>query len=192
VVEILQDRPGAHDWQLLIPALASAMKEQCGPGVLVDPPFVPFGPSLQAQGVPASRLMTLQAGKPQARLWACEQAIRCCDVAAVLAWLPNARAADLRRLHLAAAQHDRLLFVFRGLNVQQEASPARLRLRIEEGGELKLRILKRRGPPVEAVISLATHPERLQQLLASRHRKEDVAPPSKDRSHVLDRTVSFA
>ena len=59
---------------------------------------------------------------PAARLWACEQALRCAEVAAVLAWLPRARVGELRRLQLAAAQHESLLFVFRPESAAQAAS----------------------------------------------------------------------
>jgi hypothetical protein len=72
-------------------------------------------------------------------LWACEQALRCADIAAVLAWLPQARVGDLRRLQLAAAQHEGLLFVFRPESVAQSASPARLRLQVmsAEAGQVE-------------------------------------------------------
>lgn len=193
LIEILQDVSGAHDWQLTLPALAGALGKAGGPVVLVEPPWLPFGPSLQAQGLPLSRLLRLHASRPASRLWAAEQSIRCADVAAVMAWLPNTRAADLRRLHLGAAQHRKLLFVFREAAVHAEASPARLRLLVDGGEALKLRILKRRGPPLERSLELKPHPERLSQLLDSRKG----APANtillpKERSHVLDRTLSLA
>jgi protein ImuA len=37
-----------------------------------------------------------------ARVWACEQALRCAGVSAVLAWLPQVRPEQLRRLQMAA------------------------------------------------------------------------------------------
>ena len=73
-VELLQARPGPHVWQLVLPALVQAVREQPGPVVLVSPPFEPFLPALQAQGLPASRLLQARADKPAARLWAAEQA----------------------------------------------------------------------------------------------------------------------
>ena len=46
-------------------------------------------PALAAQGLPAERLLWIRVQAQAARLWAAEQALRCADVAAVLAWLPQ-------------------------------------------------------------------------------------------------------
>jgi protein ImuA len=201
MVEVLQERAGPHLWQLLLPGLAQAVRKQAGPVVLVNAPFEPFGPSLVAQGLPGERLLCIKADKPAARLWAAEQALRCADVAALLAWLPQARSAELRRLHMAAQQQDRLLFVFRGLNARHDASPARLRLLLEGVDQLELHILKRRGPPLETALALPGHSARLVALLEARKRRGSgtlstallPAPvvPLPRRSHVLDRTAAL-
>jgi protein ImuA len=191
LVEILQSRAGRHVWQLLLPALAQATQGEGGPVVLVNAPHLPFGPALKAQGLAPERLLRVNASKPQSALWAGEQALRCADVAALMAWLPRCRGTDLRRLHLAAAQQGKLLFVFRGLDARDESSPARVRIEIEESEQLHVHVLKRRGPPLAASIELPSHPMRLQRLLDSRRR---AAPPTptRSRSHGLDRTVALA
>jgi protein ImuA len=198
MVEVLQERAGPHVWQLLLPGLVQAIRKQAGPVVLVNAPFEPFGPSLAAQGLPVERLLCVRADKPAARLWAAEQVLRCAGVAALLAWLPQARSAELRRLHMAAQQHDRLLFVFRGLNARHDASPARLRLLLEGVDSLELHILKRRGPPLETALALPGHSARLAALLEARRRRgsatvstEPVPVPLPRRSHVLDRTAAL-
>jgi protein ImuA len=123
--------------------------------------------------------------------------LRCADVAALLAWLPQARSAELRRLHMAAQQHDRLLFVFRGLNARHDASPARLRLLLGGVDSLELHILKRRGPPLETPLVLPGHSARLAALLEARKRRGAATlsmarvDPSHRRSHVLDRTAAL-
>ena len=191
LVEIVQASAGRHVWQLLLPALAHATAQDNGPIVLVNAPHLPFGPALKAQGLSPERLLRVTANVAQRALWASEQALRCADVIALMAWLPRCRGADLRRLHLAAAQHDKLLFVFRGLDARNESSPARVRLEIEEGEALRVHLLKRRGPPLVQSIELPSHPMRLQRLLESR--KRGAAPqPTKSRSHGLDRTVAVA
>jgi protein ImuA len=91
LVEVLQQEMQQHVWQLVGPALGEAMRRQGEPAVLVDPPYQPFGPSLRAQGIAPEQLLCVQAVKPSARLWAAEQALRCSEVCAVLAWLPQAR-----------------------------------------------------------------------------------------------------
>jgi protein ImuA len=197
LVELLQQRAGPHVWQLLLPGLAQAIRKHAGPVVLVNAPFEPFGPSLKAQGLPAERLLCIKADKPAARLWAAEQALRCADVAALVAWLPQAKSAELRRLQLAAQQHERLLFVFRGLNARHDASPARLRLLLEGVDRLELHILKRRGPPLETPLALPAHSARVAALLEARKARGSalstpaVVVPLPRRSHVLDRTAAF-
>ncbi|MDR6539505.1 hypothetical protein [Variovorax soli] len=198
MTELLQAAPEAHAWQLLLPALAQAVQGGAGPVALIGPPQEPFGPALAAQGLPVEALLWVRSEAPPAaeppqggrgllggqrghavpsvgahvaRLWACEQALRCAEVAAVLAWLPQARVGELRRLQLAAAQHDRLLFVFRPDTAAHSASPARLRLRLAacaaDAAKIDVHILKRRGPPLAAPLQLPARSERMTALLAA-------------------------
>ncbi len=184
LTELLQ-APGVHnEWRLLAPALACC---GVGPVVLVAPPHLPFAPALAAQGVAARRLLWFKlpssgsgSGPVVARgasaqrasatpLWATEQALRCAPVDAVLAWLPQARADQLRRLQLAAAEHHKLLFVMRSDQARQDASPAVLRLFLsaDADGGLCIDLLKRRGPPLENPLHLAARAPALGQLLAA-------------------------
>lgn len=199
LIEIVQSRAGRHAWQLLLPALAGATNataQETGPVVLVDPPHLPFGPALKAQGLAPSRLLQVRTREAKAALWASEQALRCADVIALMAWLPRCRGPELRRLHLAAAQHDKLLFVFRGMEAKGESSPARVRIELEDSEELRVQILKRRGPPLAEAIELPSQPLRLRRLLEARTTTRIAArtttTPQRDRSHVLDRTLTLA
>lgn len=192
LVELIQCRPDAPVWQLVLPALAHAAQHKPGPLVLVGAPHPPFGPALQAQGLSADRLLWIRSEKSAARLWAAEQALRCADVLGLMAWLPQVRAQDLRRLHLSARRQRKLLFVLRELPVLDQASPAPLRLVLDGKAEgLEVRIAKRKGPPLDEPLLLAASPLRLQALLDSRKRGPDV-PLSvvERRSHVLDRLVT--
>lgn len=199
LVEVLQERPEQHVWQLAAPALAGRLQAQAGPVVLVGAPFQPFVPGLQAQGIAGERLLWIRAAKPAERLWAAEQALRCCEVAAVLAWLPQARSGELRRLQMAAQQHSQLLFVFRTLRSAQDASPARVRLQVAGTGQMEVAILKRRGPPLERTLLLPAQPVRLAALLQARKRRPSSLPkpvPAPEtvasrRSHVLDRIAAI-
>ena len=161
LVEVLQPQAGQGEWRLLLPALGVGTPPAPSGGalVLVNPPHRPFVPALAAQGLDASRLLVLQgpmlARDAAARVWACEQALRGAGVSAVLAWLPQVRPEQLRRLQMAAQNFQQLLFVMRPLAAQQEASPAVLRL------------LKRRGPPLTTPLVLPARPERLQALLTA-------------------------
>ena len=196
MTELLQPQAGLHEWGLVAPALAAVQRVSNSITgrmlVLIGPPHLPFGPALGAQQLDLSRMLCVRgaAGNAPSLLWATREALQCADVAAVLAWLPDARSAHLRRLQIAAHAHNKLLFVFRPLRAQQESSPAPLRLRLEgavsDAGNLLVHVHKRRGPPLAAPVLLDTRPARLSALLAAsrervRRQREDlekVAPVS--------------
>ena len=221
LIELLQPQAGQHEWGLLAPVLAAAQAAAPGqPGarmfVLVGAPYSPFGPALGARQLNMQRVLSVQArgGDGPALLWATREALQCADVAGVVAWLPDARSAHLRRLQIAAHAHNKLLFVFRPLRAQHESSPAPLRLLLEgalenkqadEAGNLLVNVLKRRGPPLALPVLLATRPARLAALLAAsrervRRRRESPvrlssvsALPASPGSplHALDRIASL-
>ena len=161
---------GSHcEWRLLLPALVRVTRASPAALVLVGAPHAPFAPALAGQGLDPHRLLCIDTAPSASRLWATEQALRCKDVAAVLAWLPQARADQLRRLQMAAAEHSKLLFVMRPAQARGESSPAVLRLlaSTQPGSDaLLLHILKRRGPPLDQPLLLPGRPARLAALLA--------------------------
>lgn len=172
MTEVLQPAAGLHVWQLVLPALAQATAARPGAVVLVAPPHEPFAPALRAGGLDAARLCRVQTASAAQALWAAEQALRCRDVQAVLAWLPQAAPESLRRLQLAAAQMGQLLWVFRPAKVRQQASPAPLRLWVEAvagsgGAQLQVQVLKRRGPPLEQALLLPASNAALTRVLAA-------------------------
>ncbi len=206
LTELLQ-APAVHaEWRLFGSALA---RSGTAAVVLVAPPHVPFGPSLAAQGVAGQRLLWVQA-EPAQRLWAAEQALRCAGVDAVLAWLPQARPEQLRRLQMAAAQYHRLLFVIRTEAALHESSPAALRLWLPSADayvdadadadaslaapDLQVHILKRRGPPLAHALALPACTPALARLLAAArsqahaHTHAADAPPGSP--YVLDRAAA--
>jgi protein ImuA len=92
----------------------------------------------------------------------------------VLAWLPQVRAEQLRRLQMAASAHSKLLFVMRPASAQSESSPSVLRLLVTNPppgtdvppDAVQLQILKRRGPPLAQALLLPARSARLGVLLA--------------------------
>jgi len=201
--ELLQP-PGLHaEWRLLLPALVRLQQASPGALVLVGPPHVPFGPALLAQGLAVQRLLWLQVSEPQARLWATEQALRCAGVLAVLAWLPQVRAEQLRRLQLAAQTHGKPLFALRPAQAQVDSSPAVLRLllapwpdsplvqaqaqvQVQGADALCLHVLKRRGPPLLQPLLLPGRQGRLSAWLALG------AKAVEGGGHALDRLTAAA
>ena len=158
--ELLLPHAGVGEIRLLAPALVAAQRG----GRLVmffDPPAALAAAALAGLGLDVEELLIIQT---RARvvpgsdsLWALEQALKSGHVGAIVGWLPPRLRADrLRRLQLAAHQHDGPAFVMREAAVagRPTASPLRLGLQADGADRLQVRVLKRRGPPLEAPLQL--------------------------------------
>lgn len=167
LVELLPARTGIGELALLLPTLARLSADELNWLVCVAPPHPLYAPALQAGGVALSRLLVTSAPGRDAG-WACQRALDADGVGAVVAWLPGATPALLRRLQLAAEASRTLLFVFRPATCACESSPAPLRLALEgEGEHLSVRLIKRRGRACSAPLSITVHrPVRLRHALA--------------------------
>ena len=199
MTEVLQSQPGQYEWGLVAPALAALQAAQPDGSArqwiaLVGAPYCPFGPALGARQLNMQQLLNIHPDKNDspASLWATREALQCADVLAVLAWLPDARGAHLRRLQIAALTHDKLLFVFRPLQAKNESSPAPLRLRLagvpQTSGmspyNLQIDVFKRRGPPLAAPVLIDTRPPRLAALLAASRERSHQHLPQQEPAHV--------
>jgi len=167
LTEILQVQPGLAEWRLLSPVLAQLVR-QGGSVLLIGAPYLPQLPALVREGLPAHRLIRVDAHTQAERLWASEQALKAGCVSAVLSWLPHARPEQVRRLHACATQHPGLFFAFRPLSAQSESSAAPLRLTLALGPSphpLQVQVFKRRGPAPAQALSLMHWPMGLAGLL---------------------------
>lgn len=186
LTELLLPHPGVGEIRLLSHCI-TATQRLGRPVMLFDPPEALSGWALAQLGLDVEQLliiMTRAQGRTgwscgsgngrgseplrridetqvDARLWALEQALKSGHVGAVLAWLPpRLRTERLRRLQLAAHAHDGVAFVLREMAAAQRPSAAPLRLALRPGGVdvLAVRLLKRRGPPLEAPLQLVLPP----------------------------------
>ena len=168
LTELLLPHPGVGEIRLLSHCLAATQRSG-QPVMLFDPPAALSGWALAQLGLDVKQLLIIVTCAPRehneanldARLWALEQALESGHVGAVLAWLPpRLRTERLRRLQLAAHAHDGVAFVLREMAASQRPSAAPLRLALRSGGAdvLAVRLLKRRGPPLEAQLQLALSP----------------------------------
>lgn len=183
LTEVLQVQGGLHEWRLLLPALKQAVAR--GPLVLIGAPHLPHLPALVAAGIPAAQLLRIDAHTPAERLWASEQVLRCRDLGALMAWLPQARPEQLRRLQLASTATQALVFAFRPEAARHESSPAPLRLTLRTAPDeqgLRVEVLKRRGPVSDRPVTLAAP---LPIMAALRKRR-----PLKDPGHAVDRPAT--
>ena len=162
LTELLLARAGIGEWRLLAPALRQAMQGRRSL-VLISPPHLPYGPALQALGLPLAHMLLIRAEPTEDRLWAIEQTLKSASFGALLAWLPQVRAEQLRRLQLAAQAANGLVFVIRPLPAQHESSPAPLRLICQAARDVRpgavlrklaVQLLKRRGPVLETPVLL--------------------------------------
>ncbi len=159
--ELLLPHAGVGEIRLLAPALVAA--QRAGRLVMMfDPPAALSATALAGLSLDLEELLVVNTRSRVVpgsdSLWALEQALKSGHVGAVVAWLPpRLRAERLRRLQLAAHNHDGVAFVLReaAAAVRPTASPLRLALQAGGVDRLQLRILKRRGPPLETPLQLA-------------------------------------
>lgn len=155
LTELLVDGAGLGELSLLTFALMK-IRESGGWSLLVAPPHPLHAPAWAAAGVDLARLAVVSPASGRDALWAMEQALASGAPRAVIGWAPHADARALRRLQVAAAGSDALAFLFRSTRLAVDASAAPLRLQLAgEEGQLAVRILKRRGPPLAAPLRLA-------------------------------------
>jgi len=166
LTELLLNRQGIGEMQLLIPSLARLSQTEKWL-VLVAPPYQPYAPGFHAMGVNLARLVVVKTRSDSESLWTAERCLRCGSCAAVLSWQGTSSPAALRRLQLAAEESKSFGVVFTPIRNASHPSPAPLRIQVSAGrGRLELQVLKRRGggwaPPLSLQPFSADQP-------ASRH-----------------------
>ena len=171
LTEILTAHSGALEWRLL----GGVLREVCAAGrsvVLVGPPREPHVPGLRAVGLSEKQLVWVQAETPAERLWSVEQLIKANACGALVAWLPQVRAEQIRRMQVLAAGCEAPVFLCRPASAAQTSSAAPLRLLARVGLDWALRVdvFKRKGPPLEATLRLPSVPAGLQNILTPRLR----------------------
>lgn len=148
VTELLLPHAGVGELRLLSPML-SKLSAQQGYVVLVDPPFLPYAPALNKQGLNLNKLLVIRSKTVEQAIWASYQALtsQCCSV--VLTWLSGLSSYknEIRKLSLGARQGDCWSFVLRDEKAKQHPSAAKLRvlLSMATQGSTKLSIIKQPG-----------------------------------------------
>lgn len=185
LTEILAAQYSVLEWRLLAPVLR-AVSQAGRTIVLVGPPKPPYPPGLRQDGTDERQLLWIDVDKPAERLWSTEQAIRSNGCGAVLAWLPQVRNEQIRRLQSLASGCDAPTFIFRPSSAAADSSAAPLRVlaSVAEDWELTVQILKRKGSPFEGVLRLPSIPGSLKSIMTPRLRY-----PSRLTSRVPDHVV---
>lgn len=177
--EILQPQPSVAEWRLLAPAIEQVVafgKDV----VVVGPPKMPHLPGLQRIGLDERRLVWIQAETPAERLWATEQLVKANATGLLLAWLPQARQEQIRRLQVCSQSSDGLVFLCRPAAAQFESSAAPLRVQLSIGldWELRVRLLKRKGPTHDGEVAIQSMPGGLRSIMTPRLMRPSAQLPS--------------
>lgn len=191
--ELLLPQAAVCEWRLLGPALPALLKELGSRIYLVAPPKEPLLGGLSQLGLTADRLIRIEATKPADRLWSTEQLIKADPAGAILAWLPQARPEQLRRLQVHSASCDAPVFLLRPETALRDTSPAPLRvsLALGTGWQLDVRIRKRRGSTFDDVLQLPAMPSNLRGVIPPRLRDLNVpAPVTPEVPYALGRTAT--
>src|SRR4029077_17797615 len=152
LTEILAAHEGIGELRLLRPALASPRGARLA---WIAPPHLPYAPALAAAGIDIAAFVVVRTASHRETLWAAEQVLASNACGAVLAWLPRAKYAELRRLQIAAEGGRAPAFLFRPPEAASQSSPAPLRIALgTSDGGLAVRVLKRRGAPLTRSILL--------------------------------------
>lgn len=153
--EVLHDGVGIGEVGFLAGALARASEDRLV--AWIHPPHLPYAPALAQSGLKAERCLVVSPKDREDALWAAEQALKSGACGAVLFW-PDTKVdyASLRRLQMAAEAGRTMAVLFRSSATERLSTPAHLRVVLaREEGMLRLRIPKRRGPPLAAPITIA-------------------------------------
>lgn len=171
LTEILAAQFSTLEWRLLTPAL----RRVCQAGrsiVVVGPPKAPHIPGLRHDGIDDRHLVWIKADAPAERLWSIEQLIKSNAFGALIAWLPQVRSEQIRRLQVLSAHCRGPVFLCRPISVASESSAAPLRIHARVGmdWELHIEILKRKGPPLAETLRLESMPGGLKAVITPRLR----------------------
>jgi protein ImuA len=181
LAEVLSPQPSVLEWRLIGPAIRRVVAND-GQVVVIGPPKHPHLPGLAHEGLDQRHLVWIQAEAPAERLWATEQLIKSNAAGAIIAWLPQARQEQIRRLQISAQACDGLVFLFRPESAQHEASAAPLRLHATYGldWELHVQVFKRRGPVHAGVVVLPSVPGGLASVLTPRLQRPSLLLASRE------------
>lgn len=171
LTELLSPQATVLEWRLLGSALR-VLNAQQRTVVVIGPPKHPHLPGLRHEGIDEAHLIWIQASTPAERLWASEQLIKANACGAVIAWLPQARPEQIRRLQVCAQASDGLNFLVRPETARFEASASPLRVHATYGldWQLRVQLLKRKGPAHDEVLTLPSVPGGLERVLTPRLR----------------------
>ncbi|MDA0693011.1 MAG: translesion DNA synthesis-associated protein ImuA [Proteobacteria bacterium] len=152
-IEMLSDSYGLGAMGTFLPIMRT-LSERDQWQAFINPPCTPYAPLLEARDIPTEQVLIVHTASKKDILWSTEQAIKHNTCATVFAWLGEHQYsyAELRKLQLAATEHDNLIVLFRPLKAAQDHAPACLRLKTVAYREFE--IIKQRGGKQQIQVNL--------------------------------------
>lgn len=155
--------------------LSKVMALQTGAGrpiALIGPPHAPHPPGLRHDRVDERHLVWIDVDTPRDRHWCTEQLVKAGTFGAVIAWIPLVRPEQIRRLQVLSGRCKGPVFICRPEVAAREASAAPLRvlLRPHTDWQIALKVLKRKGAPLDETLLLPSMPGGLSKIMTERLR----------------------
>lgn len=190
ITEVLQSQPSTAEWRLLAPALQAIVAAD-KMIVVVGPAKHPHLPGLRRMGLDERHLVWIQADSPAQRLWVTEQLVKSNACGALVAWLPQARQEQIRRLQICSQICDGPVFLCRPAAAQHEASaaPLRIQLGLDLDWALRLQVLKRKGPVHDEALHLPSIPGGLESIITPRLARPSVLISSRQERQAVPDVV---
>lgn len=153
--EVLHDGAGIGEVSFLAGALARAA-EGARMIAWINAMHIPYAPALAQAGIPLDRCLVVRPADREDALWTAEQCLKSGACGAVLLWMERfaEEYAWLRRLQMAAESGRAMAVLFRSTAAERHSTPSHLRVVVaSDHGQVKVRIPKRRGPPLQHFIA---------------------------------------
>ncbi|MEO5692595.1 MAG: translesion DNA synthesis-associated protein ImuA [Usitatibacter sp.] len=156
LTEVLHEAAGIGEVSFLSGALRRAAEGQ-RLIAWVNPPHLPYAPAIAQSGLALESCLVIRPADREDALWAAEQSLKSGACGAVMLWMERfaEEYAWLRRLQMAAETGRCMAVLFRSTLAERHSTPSHLRVVVSAApGVVKVRIPKRRGPPLVQPISL--------------------------------------
>lgn len=193
VTELLISQPGVLEWRLLMPAIKPIVAAG-GEVTVVGPARPPSMEGLVQDGIEPDRFWRFNVDEPARRLWVTEQMLKANGADVLIAWLPQVRQEQLRRLQTCAQGFEGLCFLVRPAYALRDSSPAPLRIDVSLAADwdLRVRVAKRRGPVHDQDLLLPAYAGGVARVLTPElmHPSRLDDRPTIEVPHVVGRTQS--
>lgn len=144
--EIWHDSPGQGELSLILPALAT-LSQQPRWILWVGAPAIPNAAALQQAGVRIEHMLLVHPRNYREAVWCMEEGLRSGHCSAVLGWPLEWHKNHIRRLQVAASEHNSYCWLWPRTGFDASGSPAALRLGVQRPhfNQLQVECFKRRG-----------------------------------------------